>query len=76
MSKNLAALAEFDHDCHGSIESGCVVCTRAFFARSRVKWNQFLGKMDLVRQNSKQIDSQIVRAIMSPTQEEKQNGKY
>lgn len=77
MGKNLVALAEFDsHDCKGSIESACSACTRAFFARSRAKFNGLLSRMDLVRQNSKRVDSQIVRAIMSPTQEEKRNAKY
>jgi hypothetical protein len=70
MSKNLVALATQDHD-HGGFEDGCQVCTTAFFARSREKWDRLQEKWRLVRQQSGRIDAQIVAAIMSPDKEEK-----
>jgi len=73
MTKNLVALAEMDHDCRGF--DGCNVCREAFFARSRQKWQRLQDKWEQVRQRSKrayQPDAMIVSAIMSPTEEEKE----
>lgn len=66
-------MALVDHDCRGF--DGCQVCTAAFFARSRQKWNRFLDRMQQVREHTGRIDAHIVSAVMSPSQEENPNGK-
>ena len=72
MSKNLAAIAELDHNCSGF--DGCKICERALLARSREKWNRLQRKWDLVMLHSSRhhIDPTVASAIFSETDEEKQ----
>jgi hypothetical protein len=65
-----------DHNCPGF--NGCPVCRDFMFARSRQKWNALQEKWALVRQRMNrpyQPDAMVIAAIMSPTEEEKQNAR-
>lgn len=74
MTKDLVALAEFDHDCAGFRGlDGCAVCTDAFYHRSRQKFQRLQDKWSQVRQRTarrNQPDAMTIAAIMSPSEEE------
>lgn len=71
MTKDIIALADFDHDCRGfQGYDGCSICTAAFFARSKQKWNRLQERWGQVHKRAHQPDAMVMAAIMTPTEEE------